>query len=49
MDILLTDVPEEILKVIKEAQAKEKESRGIGQFSMPSTIYKIIREWSKKK
>jgi hypothetical protein len=48
MDIVLREVPADILKVIQEEQAKEKKNRGTNQYSLSSTIIKIIREWKNK-
>lgn len=46
-DLRLAAVPEDVRKIILKQQLKEKEDRGINQFSMSTTIYKIIREWEK--
>jgi hypothetical protein len=46
-DLVLRGLPEDVRKIIIREQAKEKESRGINQFSMSTTIFKIIREWEK--
>lgn len=48
MDITLKAVPDDVRKVIIREQALEKESRGVNQFSMSTTIFKIIREWNNK-
>lgn len=44
----LKTLPVDIRKIIVREQGKEKENRGI-QFSISSTIIKIIREWEKCK
>jgi len=44
-DIVLRAVPLEIRKIVLKEQSKEKENRGTSQYSMSSTIFKIIREW----
>jgi len=46
-DLVLRSLPEDVRKIILKEQLKEKEIRGINQFSMSTTIYKIIREWEK--
>lgn len=46
-DIILKTVPEDVRKIVLTEQHKEKENRGTNQFSMSSTIFKIIREWEK--
>lgn len=46
-DITLRGVPEDVRKIVIREQGKEKENRGTNQFSMSTTIYKIIREWEK--
>lgn len=46
-DIVLRSVPEDVRKLIIREQHKEKENRGTNQFSMSTTIFKIIREWEK--
>lgn len=42
--ITLRDVPDDVFKIILEEQAKEKQSKGIGQWSLEKTIYKMIKE-----
>jgi hypothetical protein len=46
-DLTLKAIPEDVRKIVLKQQLKEKEDRGINQFSMSTTIYKIIREWEK--
>lgn len=46
-DIILRNIPPDIQKVLVREQAREKENRGINQYSLSSTIQKIIREWEK--
>ena len=45
--INLKEVPEDVLRIILLTQADVKTERGIGQFSMEQTVYKIIREYDK--
>lgn len=40
-------MPEDVRIIVLREQTREKEKRGINQFSITSTIYKIIREWEK--
>lgn len=47
MDILIKNLPDDLRKVIVREQAKEKENRGTQQYSLSSTIIKIIREWER--
>ncbi len=47
-DLLLQNVPEDVRHIILTQQDKEKKSRGTNQFSISTTIYKIIREWNNK-
>lgn len=47
--ITLKEVPEDVLKIILLTQADIKSGRGVGQFSMEKTIYKIVREYDKMK
>jgi hypothetical protein len=49
MNVLLTNVPEDLRKIILREQAKEKENRGTNQYSLACTVFKIIREWSNQK
>jgi hypothetical protein len=44
-DIVIRNLPEDVRKVILQEQLREKKNRGTNQFSMSSTIIKIIREW----
>lgn len=46
-DIILKAVPQDVRKLILREQLKEKENRGMNQFSMSLTVFKIIREWEK--
>jgi hypothetical protein len=46
-NITLRNVPLEIRQIVIKEQNKEKEKRG-SQFSISSTIIKIIREWKLK-
>jgi hypothetical protein len=46
-DLTLRSLPEDVRKIILKEQLREKENRGINQFSLSTTIYKIIREWEK--
>lgn len=47
-DLLLRSVPIDVLKIVLKQQGKEKEKRGLKQFSLSTTIFKIIREWNNK-
>jgi hypothetical protein len=47
-DLLLRGMPIDVLKVVLKEQGKEKEKRGLKQFSISTTIIKIIREWNNK-
>lgn len=47
-NIIVRDIPAEIKKILTKEQAKEKDKRGTSQYSLSSTIIKIIREWSDK-
>lgn len=47
-DIIVKDIPEDIHKLLQDEQAKEKKNRGINQYSLSSTIIKIIKEWKNK-
>lgn len=42
--LTLKEIPEDVLKYILQSQGSIKAERKIGQFSMESTVYKIIRE-----
>lgn len=46
-DLMLRALPEDVRRIVLKEQLKEKENRGINQFSLSTTIYKIIREWEK--
>lgn len=46
-DIIVRNIPAEIQKILVREQAKEKENRGVNQYSLSSTIQKIIREWDR--
>lgn len=46
-DVILKGVPEDVRKIVLAEQLKEKQNRGTNQFSMSTTIFKIIREWEK--
>ena len=47
MDIWVRSIPDEIAKVLIREQAKQKEQRGILQYSLSATIIKIIKDWEK--
>ena len=47
-DILLRSLPIDVLKIVLKEQLKEKEKRGLKQFSLSTTIFKIIRQWNSK-
>lgn len=46
-DLHLRAIPEDVRKIVLKEQLKEKENRGLNQYSMSTTIFKIIREWEK--
>lgn len=46
-DLVLRDIPEEVRQIVLKQQLKEKQDRGVNQYSMSTTIFKIIREWEK--
>lgn len=41
------EIPKDVYKILIRQQAKEKEKRDIGQFSLELTMYTIIRRWDK--
>jgi hypothetical protein len=47
-DLLLRNVPIDVLKTILKEQGKEKEKRGLKQFSLSTTVFKIVREWKNR-
>ncbi len=46
--LLLTDVPMEIKKYLLQIQGNIKIEKGINQYSLEQTIYKIIKEHKEK-
>lgn len=46
-DIRREPMPEDVRAIVLREQLEEKKKRGINQFSITCTIYKIIREWEK--
>lgn len=46
-DIILKNVPEDVRKIILTEQLKEKQNRGTNQFSISTTLFKIVREWER--
>ena len=44
----LSTVPVDVRKIILAEQQKEKEKKGVGQYSIQMTICKIIRQWKTK-
>ncbi len=44
----LSTVPIDVRKIILQEQAKEKDKKGLGQYSIQMTICKIIRQWKTK-
>lgn len=44
----LATVPIDVRKIILREQGKEKEKKGVGQYSVQQTIIKIIRQWENK-
>lgn len=47
-DLLLRNVPIDVRKIILREQAKEKDKRNVMQYSITSTVIKIIRQWENK-
>lgn len=47
MTVVVKNIPEDLRKAILKEQAKEKEIRGVHQYSLSSTIIKILREWQR--
>ena len=47
-NIIVRDIPVEIKNILTDEQAKEKKRKGTSQYSLSSTIIKIIREWKNK-
>lgn len=47
-NIIVRDIPAEVKKILTDEQAKEKNKRGTSQYSLSSTIIKIVREWKNK-
>ena len=47
-EISLKGVSEEVMKIIVREQAQEKINRGTNQYSLSSTVCKIIKEWNNK-
>lgn len=48
-DIRIRNVDTETQRIVLDEQKKQKEKRGINQFSLSSTIKLILREWEKCK
>ncbi len=46
--ILLREVPDDVMLILLEVQKEEKEKRNVKQFSLSTTIIKIIKEWDMK-
>jgi hypothetical protein len=46
---LLKNIPPEVNRIILDEQARAKKERGTNQYSIESTIYKIIREYQRCK
>ena len=42
--INLKEIPIDVMKIILREQGKIKSEKGIGQYSLEQTIYKLIRE-----
>lgn len=42
--LTLRNIPGEVYKILLDEQAKEKQARGNGMFSLESTVYKMIKE-----
>lgn len=40
-------MPENVRKIVLREQVKQKEKTGMNQFSIQSTIYKIILDWER--
>lgn len=46
-DIIVRDIHPDVHKILAREQANEKVKRGINQYSLSSTIQKIVREWER--
>lgn len=43
--LTLRKIPPEVYKFLLLEQSKEKNARGIGMYSLESTVYKIIKDY----
>jgi hypothetical protein len=48
-DMRIRNVDSEVQRIVLNEQARQKELRGLNQFSISSTIKIIIREWDKQR
>lgn len=48
LNTTLRNIPIDVRKILLKEQFKEKEKRGTMQYSISTTIFKIIREWNNK-
>lgn len=46
-NIIVRDIHPDVHNILVREQASEKEKRGINQYSLSSTIQKIVREWER--
>jgi hypothetical protein len=46
-DIIVRDIHPDVHDILTREQANEKKKRGTNQFSLSSTIQKIIRDWER--
>lgn len=47
--INLKEVPIDVMKIVLREQGKLKAEKGIGQYSLEKTVYKIIRDFKEIK
>lgn len=42
--LTLRNIPPEVYRILLDEQAKEKQAKGIGMWSLEKTVYKMIKE-----
>lgn len=47
-NVLLKNVPKDVNDIIIDLQASEKKKRGTLQYSISSTLFKIVKEWKNR-
>lgn len=45
----LTNIPDDVFKILLKEQFKMKDSRSIGRYGLAQTVYKIVREFERCK